>query len=210
MARTPARSAAGARTRVAPRQPRAFAMRRRLLDATTTLLAERPDGLPTTQDIADHCDVSIGTVYRYFADVGDILFDLRQEAIQQISSDLAVGIGQAIDAEPLAAITAVVDALTSSFERHAPVIAASLAGDNAEFGSAWAQIEAPLVPLGRILPTRFRPDLSPAELDDLVFLTMGATASLCLRVALARPATADRRRLVDTCARMLLAAFAIP
>lgn len=182
-------------------------MRRRLLDATTALLRDRPEGLPSTQDIADRCDVSIGTVYRYFADFNDILFDLRHEAIQQIGTDLATAIAVAMNEEPRAAITAVVKSLTSSFERHAPVVRASVTGDDSEFGSAWSEIEAPLIPLARILPMRLRPDLSTEEIDELVFITMGATASLCLRVALLRPPTADRDRLIATTSRMLLAAF---
>jgi hypothetical protein len=34
-------------------------------------------------------------------------------------------------------------------------------------------IERSLLPLGNAIPSRTRPDLSPEELDDLVFLTMG-------------------------------------
>ena len=41
-----------------------------------------------------------------------------------------------------------------------------------------------------------------------MFITMGATASMCLRIALLRPPQADRSALIETAARMLLAALA--
>jgi hypothetical protein len=100
-----------------------------------------------------------------------------------------------------------VEALTSAFEKHAPVLRVSFGSDEAEFGDAWREVEGPLVPLARILPVRLRPDLAGTALDDLVFLTMGATASLCMRIALLRPAGSDRHTLITTGARMLLAAF---
>lgn len=61
--------------------------------------------------------------------------------------------------------------------------------------------------LARVLPARHRPDLSPAELDDLVFVTMGFTANGCLRIALQRPPGADRQAMVEVTARMLSASL---
>ena len=69
------------------------------------------------------------------------------------------------------------------------------------------EVESPLVPLASVLRVRQRPDLEGSALDELVFLTMGATASLCLRIALLRPENSDRENLISTGARMLLAAF---
>jgi hypothetical protein len=61
-----------------------------------------------------------------------------------------------------------------------------------------------------VIPARHRPDLNDAALDDLVFVTMGFTASGCLRIALARPESADRSALIETTARMLAAALTPP
>ncbi len=82
----------------------------------------------------------------------------------------------------------------------------SYTSDESEFGMAWAEVEGPLRPLGRIIPARLRPDLDDAAIDDLVFIVMGATASLCSRIALLRPPQSDRAKMIAVSARMLLAA----
>lgn len=182
-------------------------MRNGLLSGTVDLLERHPGRRPGTQELAHHAHVSIGTVYRYFSDIDAVIDELRRAAISDITTELAVGVGKAMDKDPMTAMVTVVETLTAAFEKHAPVLRVSFASDEAEFGDAWRDVEGPVFPLARILPARLRPDLVGAELDDLVFLTMGATASLCLRIALLRPATADRQALITTAARMLLAAF---
>jgi len=165
---------------------------------------------PTTAQLAKKAHVSIGTVYRYFADMDAIIEELRLAAVHDITATLASGIGRAMDAEPMAAMITVVETLTSAFEKHGAVLRASVAAQDTELGDAWAEVEAPLLPLARIIPTRLRPDLDDGAIDDLVFITMGATASMCLRIALLRPPQADRDALIATAARMLLAAFDTP
>ncbi|OZG27356.1 TetR family transcriptional regulator [Williamsia sp. 1138] len=183
-------------------------MRARLLENTVELLEQHPGVRPSTQELAHHGHVSIGTVYRYFADMDSIIEELRGSAIRDITTELATGVGRAMDLDPLVSVTTIVETLTSAFEKHAAVLKASSTSDEAEFGDAWRDVEGPVAALARILPSRLRPDLRDAELDDLVFLTMGATASLCLRIALLRSPTSDRQALIGTAARMLLAAFA--
>lgn len=182
-------------------------MRKRLLSGVVELLGREPGVRPTTQQLADHAHVSIGTVYRYFADMDALIEELRTAAIHDITTSLATGVGRAMDSEPMAAMVTIVETLVAAFEKHDPVLRVSYSTAEAEFGEAWAEVEEPLVPLARILPARLRPDLRYDELDDLVFLTMGATANLCLRIALLRPASSDREALIATAARMLLAAL---
>ena len=197
----------GKGARKTPVQQRSHEMRQLLLTSALDLLERRPGTRPSTAALAEHAHVSIGTVYRYFADMDAIVEELRRSAVHDITTRLASSIGGAIDREPLDAMTAVVEALTSAFEAHAAVLRASYGAGESEFGDAWSEVEGPLRPLARILPTRLRPDLDDAALDDLVFITMGATASLCSRIALLRPPGSDRGALVATAARMLLAAF---
>lgn len=185
-------------------------MRERLLEQTVRLLHKRPGRRPTTAELARQAHVSVGTVYRYFADMDAIIAELRYRTVQEITTGLSHGVVAALDLEPQAAMVAVVEALTTAFEDHAPVLRVAIGPDDTDLGVARAEVEEPLEPLARILPARLRPDLAPAELDDLVFLTMGAAANLCLRIALLRPPQADRQRLVDAAARMLLAAFTPP
>lgn len=200
-------SASATQRRATPRQQRGIEMRARLLDGTVDLLGRSSPRRPTTQELAQHTHVSIGTVYRYFDSMDAIIEALLDAAIRDITTELSAGVGRAMDKDPMAAMVTVVESLTSSFENHAPVLRVSMEAHESEFGNLQLQVEGPLVPLARIIPTRLRPDLDEAALDDLVFLTMGATASLCLRIAVMRSPQADRDRLIATAARMLLAAF---
>jgi AcrR family transcriptional regulator len=187
-----------------PQQRRAEEMRRRLLDTTLRLLA-RPKPL-TTQAIADAAHVSIGTVYRYFNDKQELLDLLLDEAVRDITNDLAASVGRALDQPPEAAVLVIVERLTEAFERHAPILLAFAGADD----DLSPEIERTLFPLARVIPARHRPDLTDAQLDDLVFMTMGFTASGCLRIALHRPPTSDRTALIATTARMIAAALIPP
>lgn len=184
-------------------------MRQRLLDTTVQLL-DGPEPV-TTRAIADAAHVSIGTVYRYFNDREEILDVLLDGAVRDISNELAASVGRALDLPPEQSVRVVVEALTSAFERHAPILRAvtTPSGPGAD-ASLMLGVERSLFPLARVIPARHRPDLDDARLDDLVFVAMGFTASGCLRIALQRPPGADRAMLVDTTARMLAAALVPP
>jgi len=179
-------------------------MRQRILDATVQLLRQDPGAVSTTA-IAAAAHVSIGTVYRYFNDRDEILGVLLEETIHEIYNDLTTAVGAALDLDLDASTRAVVEALTATFERHAPVLAAFV--DRATDVELVSGVERTLLPLARVIPARHRPDLTPAELDDLVFVTMGFTADGCLRIALRRPPGSDREAMVDLTARMLAAAL---
>lgn len=186
-------------------QRRAEQMRQRLLDTTLELL-ER--GRPvTTQAIASTAHVSIGTVYRYFSDREEILSILLEAAVRDITNELAASVGRALDRPPEEAVHVVVETLTTAFERHAAILSAHARRDGPVDAQLLPGVERTLFPLARVIPARHRPDLDEAQLDDLVFVTMGFTASGCLRIALQRPPGADRAALIDTTARMLAAAL---
>ncbi len=180
-------------------------MRERLLTETVRLLATDPARRPTTQQLAAASHVSIGTVYRYFASIDAVLDELTAHSIRDISADLVAAVGLALTQEPKQAMVTVVETLTSSLERHRPILLA-----RGTDPSSWAHVETPLVPIARVLPARLRPDLSDAALDDLVFLTMNATLTLCLRIAVHRPKHSDSSAMIDTAATMLLAALTPP
>lgn len=203
------------RTRSRPQQQRAREMRRRLLESGLQVIAKRGVENMTTQAVADASHVSIGTVYRYFPDRAAILAELVDEAARDISFQLVRGVSAALDRDAGAAALAVVETLTSAYEKHAPILQAALTGSSFDLPAylnhtAMEDIERSLLPLGSAIPQRARPDLSPDQLDDLVFLTMGVTSSACLRIALQRPAGSDREAMVMVAARMLAAALTPP
>lgn len=82
------------RKRRIPSQARAGATIDAILDATLHILeAEGPDGL-TTNHIAARAGVSIGTIYQYFRDKGDILAAVAQRratTVREEIADLVIG-----------------------------------------------------------------------------------------------------------------------
>ncbi|XAY06822.1 hypothetical protein DSM112329_03700 [Paraconexibacter sp. AEG42_29] len=180
-------------------------MRRRLLDTGLQLLRGGPDAL-TTSAVADAAHVSIGTVYRYFNDREDLLGELLDAAIRDVYNDLASAVGTALGLELDPAMRHIAEALTSTFERHADVLRAF--ADRGFDSDLSRGVEQTLFALARVIPARHRPDLTPAQLDDLVFVSMGFVATGCLRIALQRPAGSDRDAMIDVTARMLAAALA--
>lgn len=180
-------------------------MRRRLLDGALQLLRRGPEAL-TTQAVAEVAHVSIGTVYRYFNDREHILGELLDTTIRDVYNDLASGVGTALDLPLDAATRHIVEQLTTSFERHADVLRAfSDRGFDSDLSRG---VEQTLFALARVIPARHRPDLTSSQLDDLVFVSMGFTATGCLRIALQRPEGSDRDAMIDTTSRMLTAALA--
>ncbi|KKB99171.1 hypothetical protein WR43_10965 [Mycolicibacter arupensis] len=190
-------------------------MRRRLLDTARQLIARRGVETLTTQTIADAAHVSIGTVYRYFPDRSAIIAELVDDATRDISLQLVRAVGHAIDLGVDQAALLIVDTLTTAYENHAPILLAALTASSFDVPpylnhTAMDEIERSLLPLGSVIPSRARPDLTPAQLDDLVFVTMGVTSSACLRIALQRPAHSDRDAMVRLTATMLAAALTAP
>ncbi|WP_035853430.1 TetR/AcrR family transcriptional regulator [Cryptosporangium arvum] len=178
-------------------------MRRDLLDATVHLLERDGAARLTTTAIASRAHVSTGTFYRYFSDKGDVLAALREETVRAISVDLMDGVARAIDLGLDDGVRLIVETLVSAFERHRPVILAiadaTPAGTTANL---LPSIEADLYPLATVLPRRHRPDATPAELDAIVFLSMGVLVSSCLRIALQRPPSVSRPALLDLATTM--------
>jgi AcrR family transcriptional regulator len=177
-------------------------MRQLLLDTTVQLLG-RGSGALSTRAIAAAAHVSVGTVYRYFNDREEILEILLQATIRDIYNDLTAAVGASLDLDLDEATRRVVGSLTSSFERNAAVLRAFM--DRGTEVDPARGVEDTLFALARVIPARHRPDLTPEQLDDLVFVTMGLTASGCLRIALQRPPHADREAMIETTARMLAA-----
>lgn len=195
-----------------PQQQRAREMRRRLLDTALTLIAKRGIENLSTQSIADTAHVSIGTVYRYFPDRAAIFAELVDESTRDISFELVRGVSAAMDRDPSDAALIVVDTLTAAYEKHAPILQAALNSSSFDIPAylnhtAMDEIERSLLPLGNAIPGRTRADLTPDQLEDLVFVTMGVTSSACLRIALQRSPGSDRAAMVALTAKMLAAAL---
>ncbi|MGW5515674.1 TetR/AcrR family transcriptional regulator [Nocardia africana] len=108
-----------------PTQDRARATRERILDTAAQLFGERGIANTSTNRIATEAEVSIGTVYRYFADrdmIVDELLARMMNTIEYRFSEQATRLGS----EPLPhLVTSILETLSSELVANAPLVGAS-------------------------------------------------------------------------------------
>jgi AcrR family transcriptional regulator len=192
------------RRRRAPVQQRSREMVERILDAATRVLSSSGYGQLTTNRIAEEAEVSVGSLYRYFADKEEIFTELRARATEAVRADLTEAITEAAGSPPYDGVRAVVADLVASLQRHQAVIRALV--NEVPMGTqsnVLPEIERGLGQFTRIYAVQHLGDLPRAELDARIYLAMGVTLNSCLRIALERPADLEEEHLIDLVAGML-------
>lgn len=176
----------------------------RILAAATQVLTDTGYGQMSTNRIAAEADVSIGSLYRYFADKDEIFEVLRARVTDAILADLTEAITEAAGRPPFEGVRAVVSALVGSLHRHQAVVRALV--NEVPMGTqsnVLPEIERGLAQFTRIYAVQQLPELPRAELDARIYLAMGVTLNSCLRIALERPDNLDEDHLIDLVAGML-------
>jgi AcrR family transcriptional regulator len=175
-----------------------------ILDAATRVLASSGYGQMSTNRIADEAEVSVGSLYRYFADKEQIFEELRARVTEEIMGDLTRAIAEAVGRPPYDGVRALVAALVASLHRHQAVIRALV--NEVPMGTqanVLPEIERSLAQFTRIYAVQQVPDLPRAELDARIYLAMGVTLNSSLRIALEKPDDLDEDHLIDLVAGML-------
>jgi AcrR family transcriptional regulator len=194
----------GPRRRKAPVQARSRAMVERILDAAVHVLTMVGYGQMSTNRIAEEAEVSVGSLYRYFADKDEIFAELRARATEEILGDLTEAITRAAGEPPRVGVRAVVAALVGSLQRHEAVIRALV--NEVPMGTqsnVLPEIERNLGQFTRIYAAQHMPGVPREEMDARIYLAMGITLNSCLRIALERPPELDEDHLIDMVAAML-------
>lgn len=177
----------------------------RILEAATHVLATQGYGQMSTNRVAEVAGVSVGSLYRYFADKEDIFETLRVRASDAILHHLTTAIAGAARRPPRQGVRAVIAALVGALEEHGPVVRALV--DEVPMGTqsnVLPEIERGLATFTRIHVAQQLPELPPEEVDARIYLAMGVTLNSCLRIALEKPAELDADRLVDLAVDMLV------
>ncbi|HEX4190644.1 MAG TPA: helix-turn-helix domain-containing protein [Marmoricola sp.] len=175
-----------------------------ILDAAARVLGASGYAEMTTNRIAEEAEVSVGSLYRYFADKNEIFDELRDRVTVAVMSDLTEAITQAAGSPPYDGVRAVVAALVASLTEHQAVIRALV--NEVPMGTqsnVLPEIERGLAQFTRIYAAQQVPDLARAELDARIYLAMGVTLNSCLRIALEKPDDLDADHLIDLVAGML-------
>lgn len=176
----------------------------RILDAAVRVLTTVGYGQMSTNRIAEEAEVSVGSLYRYFADKDEIFSELRARATEEIMADLTETITRAAGEPPKVGVRVVVAALVDSLQRHESVIRALV--NEVPMGTqsnVLPEIERSLGQFTRIYAAQHMPGVPREEMDARIYLAMGITLNSCLRIALEKPPELDEDHLIDMVAAML-------
>lgn len=176
----------------------------RILDAAVRVLTTSGYAQMSTNRIAEEADVSVGSLYRYFADKDEVFEELRARATEAIMADITDAITRAAGQPPRVGVRAVVAALVAALQRHEAVIRALV--NEVPMGTqsnVLPEIERTLGQFTRIYAAQHLPEVPADEMDARIYLAMGITLNSCLRIALEKPPEFDEDHLIDMVATML-------
>jgi AcrR family transcriptional regulator len=192
--------------RINPRQKRAQETISRILDTAAQLLDNAGYHELSTNQIAERANVSIGTVYRYFSDKGDIITALRARSEDDIMHRLVDGLAAASTMEPAAGARHMLTTLVDAVETHRGVITAII--NDLPMGiqsNVLPTIEQQLYHIVRLALMRSYPKLSAKDAEEILYLAMGIGLNAALRIAIGRPPHLDRESLIDRTAALATA-----
>ncbi|MGH3417191.1 MAG: TetR/AcrR family transcriptional regulator, partial [Actinocrinis sp.] len=165
----------------------------------------------STNQVAAEAGVSVGSLYRYFADKEEIFEELRVRAADGVFEELAAAV-QAAAAMPVRpGVRHVVATLVDSIRSRAAVTSALI--NEVPLGShsnVLPETERGLAQFTRMYAAQHAPELTAAELEARIYLAMGVTLSSCLRIALEKPEGLDAEHLIDMLADLLVLGLTAP
>jgi len=190
--------------------PRALQTRRRLLDASAGLLAERSVRDLSVVEIARTAGTSPATFYQYFKDVPEVALRLAEEAAEEMPALVAIIDGPWNGRAGLATARALVDAFIRHWDSHRAVLRLrNLSAEEGDrrFQRARRLALAPVLEhLARQVELFQRAGRVSKELHP--YAAAAALASILERLAAYHTELeyfgASREHLVETCARILL------
>ncbi|WP_280488717.1 TetR/AcrR family transcriptional regulator [Nocardia farcinica] len=193
-------STPGSRRR--PTQERAKATRELILDTAARLFGERGIDATSTNRIAAEAGVSVGTVYRYFADRTVIVEELLERLLEGIERRLTERLfGMVADGiESLAA--QVFEALTEELVAHAPLVRA-LVGGVQFYNSGIPEFEQRLRVLVKVMIIQLLGPGDDRRYDTMTFVLINTGFATVLRASALEVGSAERRDAITLTARMI-------
>ncbi|AXK88717.1 transcriptional regulator, TetR family [Nocardia farcinica] len=193
-------STPGSRRR--PTQERAKATRELILDTAARLFGERGIDATSTNRIAAEAGVSVGTVYRYFADRTVIVEELLERLLKGIERRLTERLfGMVADGiESLAA--QVFEALTEELVAHAPLVRA-LVGGVQFYNSGIPEFEQRLRVLVKVMIIQLLGPGDDRRYDTMTFVLINTGFATVLRASALEVGSAERRDAITLTARMI-------
>ncbi|MEO8815451.1 MAG: TetR/AcrR family transcriptional regulator [Mycobacterium sp.] len=190
--------------RTQPTQRRAQETIDRILDTSAQLLETTAYYELSTNQIAERAHVSIGTVYRYFGDKGDIITALQARSERDIMHRLINGLAAASTMESTAGVRHVLTTLVDALERHRGVITAIV--NDLPMGiqsNVLPGIEQQLYHIARLAVMQRYPRLPAQDAEEMLYLGMGVMLHAALRIVVGRPPHLDRESLINRVAAVV-------
>lgn len=184
-----------------PTQERAKETRQHILDTAARLFGERGIENTSTNRIAAEAGLSIGTVYRYFADRTVIVEELLERLLESIERrfterlDLSEKSVEELTAEILAAIC---DELVANAK-----LVRALAAGVQFYNSGIPEFEPRLRLLVKVLLIQILGPSDDHELDVMAFVLVNTGFSAVLRASALEVGPDERREAIEMTARMI-------
>lgn len=185
-----------------PTQERARESRDRIIDSAAHLFAERGIADTSTNRIAAHANMSIGTLYRYFTDKGEIVEILRVRLLAELEERFTEAVLRGIGLSPRDSVAASLHAIVSVLADREPLVRA-LTAEATVAGSGFGGLERRLFFLTRAYLLQHLGPIPDDELDTRAFVMVNAGLAAALRIGLKPPPDLDRDRLIDETANMI-------
>ncbi|MDT0201918.1 TetR/AcrR family transcriptional regulator [Nocardioides sp. AE5] len=199
------------RTRNAPVQSRSKETVERILDATARILEQRGYGGLTTNHVAAEAGVSVGSLYRWFADKQSLVEALRQRTNDRILAELSAAMVATAPLPSREAVGAVVNALVEQLREHAAVVGALLReSPMGTHQNVLPDVEQRLAGYVRVFVLQHAPELGDSERETRIHLAMGITLAACMRAVFDCPDGVDPERLVTMTADLLALGLTVP
>jgi AcrR family transcriptional regulator len=188
--------------RHSPKQVRARESRERILTSAAQLFVERGIADTSTNRIAAHANISIGSLYRYFTDKDEIVAVLRSRLLNELEERFTATVLGGLGDTPREAVTASLHTIVGVVTAHGGLVRA-LAAEATVSGFGLAELERRLLILTRAYLLHQLGPRTDAELDTKAFVMVNAGLSTSLRIALDPSTIPDRDRLITETANMI-------
>ncbi|WP_378730149.1 TetR/AcrR family transcriptional regulator [Nocardia brasiliensis] len=192
----------GADRRRRPQQVRARESRERILTAAAQLFAERGIADTSTNRIAAQAGMSIGSLYRYFADKDDIVEELRERVLSELEERFAATVLTGLTVSPREAVATSLRAIVEVVARREGLVRA-LASEATVQGVGLPDLERRLLVLTRAYLLHQLGPGPQEELEVRAFVMANAGLAASLRFALGPTPAIDRDRLITETADMI-------
>lgn len=199
----------GAGQRKRPRQERAKATRNQILDAAARLFGERGIADTSTNKIAAEAGVSIGTLYRYFADRSVIVDDLLNRLIDQVEHGFTERVFEVPRAtaemgadEYTALVAGILEVFTDVLVANAALVKA-LVGGVQFYSSGLPDLEPRLRLLVKVILIQGLGPGDDATYDTMAFVLINTGFAAVLRVSAVEVSAEERDKALAMTARMM-------